>query len=171
MVTLNTDLRWRRGDTNPVFVAPASATVIAIGDLVYLDPSTKAPMPAADFGWQFSLGVTQDIFQDHFLGIAEQASAAGKTDPIRIATSGIFEMDAASTTWDLGDLVGPDDNAGGTALVNKQVIAVATRALAIATVNKPVGTASTLVEIRIRSTVMDAGGPEAVSGSSSSSGV
>jgi hypothetical protein len=164
----NTDLRYRRGETNPVFVAPASATVIAIGDLLFLDPTTSLPEPASAFGWQFSLGVTQDLFQDYFLGVAEQESGTGDTDPIRIATEAIFEMDCASATWVLGQLVGPDDNAGGTALVNKQVIAVATRALAIAVCNKPVPAARTKVEIRIRSTIMDPGGPDVVTGSSSS---
>ena len=44
-------MRWRYGDTNPVMLPVDSATVIEIGDLVYLDTDDAKPASAqADQG-------------------------------------------------------------------------------------------------------------------------
>jgi len=143
-----------------VFLAPASATVIEIGDLVYLDSSTKKPKPASDQADGGALATNQENFHDAFIGVAEQASANGDTDDIRIATAGEFDFPCDSATFDLGDLIGPVENSDGDELEDQKVVEVAAENLAIGRVSEAVGTAATSVRFRIESTVM-AGGPQA----------
>jgi len=148
-------MRWRYGDTNPVIAAVDSATVIEIGDLVYQD--TDDAKPAAAQADQGSETANQTLLSDNFLGVAMQRSRAGDTDPIRVATTGVFEFDCPSGTFELGDLVGADEAASGTALENQQVAAVASADHALARVARRVATAATSVLVDIRSTVMTGG--------------
>src|SRR3972149_3669278 len=122
-------MRWRYGDTNPVVAAVDSTTVIEIGDLVYQDTDDAKPASAqADQG---SEAANQELFADNFLGVAMQRSRSGDTDPIRVATTGVFEFDCPSGTFELGDLAGADENAGGDALLDQQVAKVSQSRFAI----------------------------------------
>ena len=98
----------------------ASATVIAIGDLLYWDGADVNP--AADITYT-SLAATQTSFAACFVGVAMQASASGATTPIRVAQLAIAEYPCASATFEVGDAVAPDDNAAPDALTSQQVIA------------------------------------------------
>ena len=91
------------------------------------------------------------------IGVAMQKSRDGDTNDIRVATSGRFRFACAAATFDHGDLVGPDDNAGGTALLSQQVIAVATANLAIGHVSERFTANRTEVEIELASTIMTGG--------------
>ena len=62
---------------------------------------TRAPKPS-----------NQQLFHDIFAGVAMQASRSGDTQPIRVATTGVFEFDCVSTTLEVGDMMGPDENVG-----------------------------------------------------------
>ena len=115
-------MRWRYGDTNPVMLAVDSATVIEIGDLVYFD--TDDVKPASQTSYGVSLAATQETFHDSFAGVAMQASAAGETTPIRVATSGVFEFPQAAATVQVGARLGVDDNSMADALLAQQVIGV-----------------------------------------------
>ena len=152
-------LRWRYGDTNPVLMAVDSATVIEIGDLVYLD--TDDAKPASSQSDQGSEVLNQEAFHDTFLGVAMQQSRDGDTDDIRIATTGVFEFVCPSGTFELGDLVGVDEASGGSSLEDQQVDAVASENLAIGRCAKRVPSASTSVLVDIVSTVLR-GGPQAM---------
>ena len=152
---MSNTMRYRRGDTKPVFVAPASATVIEIGDLVYLDAGTKQPKPASAQADEGNLLGNQMAFHDVFLGVAEQQSRNGDTDPIRIATAGDFEFACAAATFDLGDLIGPVEASSGTALEDQKVGEVAGEYAAIGRCCQPVAPAATAVMVRIHSTVME----------------
>ena len=99
----------------------------------------------------------QELFADGFLGVAMQRSRAGDTDPIRVATTGVFELDCPSGTFELGDLIGADENTAGDALLNQQVDSVVTAARAVGRVARRVATAATSVLVDIRSTVMTGG--------------
>jgi len=148
-------MRWRYGDTNPVVAAVDSATAIEIGDLVYQDLDDAKPASAqADQGGETA---NQELFADKFLGVAMQRSRAGDTDPIRVATTGVFEFDCPSGTFELGDLVGVDENAGGDGLLDQQVAAVAASKYAVGRAAKRVATAATRVLVDVRSTVMTGG--------------
>jgi hypothetical protein len=148
-------MRWRYGDTNPVVAAVDSATVIEIGDLVYQE--TDDARPASSQADQGSESANQDLFADGFLGVAMQRSRDGDTAPIRVATTGVFEFDCPADTFELGDLVGPDENDSGDALQNQQVVKVSssTHAIGRAAKREPVATTSVLVDVR--STVMTGG--------------
>jgi hypothetical protein len=149
-------MRWRYGETNPVVLRVASATVIEIGDLVYLDTTAK---PAGALAYGASLAATQEAFHDAFAGVAMQQSRAGDTQDIRVATTGVFEFACASATFDVGARVGADDNAGGTALLNQQVIAVAGTSpqLSIGYCAKRVNPEGTAVLVDVIGTVTHAG--------------
>ncbi|WP_425396705.1 capsid cement protein [Aeoliella sp.] len=151
-------MRWRYGDTNPVMLPVDSTTVIEIGDLVYLD--TDDAKPASSLTDAGTLAANQEALHDVFVGVAMQASATGQTADIRVATTGVFELECASATFELGDLVGGDENAGGTALEDQQAIAVTSEDLAIGRCAKREGAASTSVYVEIVGTVTR-GGPQA----------
>jgi hypothetical protein len=137
-----------------------SATVIEIGDLVYLETDDARPASAIAYT---TLAGTQESFHDKLLGVSMQRSRAGETAEVRVATEGVFEFDAATATFELGERVGIDDNPSGTALEDQKVIAVVAGSpqLAIGKVAKRVAPAGTTVLVEIRSTVM-ADGPQAV---------
>jgi hypothetical protein len=148
-------MRWRYGDTNPVIAAVDAATVIEIGDLIYQE--TDDVRPASSQADQLTEAANQALFADKFLGVAMQRSRAGETAPIRVATTGVFEFDCPSGTFELGNLVGADEDAAGTALLNQQVAPVAASNCAVGRVAKRQATASTSVLIDVRSTVMTGG--------------
>jgi hypothetical protein len=148
-------MRWRYGDTNPVVASVDAATVIEIGDLVYQDSDDAKP--ASSQADQNSETANQELFADKFLGVAMQRSRSGDTLPIRVASTGVFEFDCPSGTFELGDLVGADENADGNALVNQQVAKVAASKYAVGRVAKRIAAATTTVLVDIRSTVMTGG--------------
>jgi len=148
-------MRWRYGDTNPVIAAVDAATVIELGDLVYLEADDARP--AALQADQGSEGANQQLFAHKFLGVAMQRSRAGDTDPIRVATTGVFEFDCPSGTLEIGDLMGADENAAGNGLLNQQLVKVATSPYAIGRVAKRRASAATSVFVAVHSTVMTGG--------------
>ena len=160
-------LRWRRGDTAPVFKTPASASVIEIGDLIFQHPTGAAPKAADDMTDQGSLALNQDAFQQYFLGVAEQRSRSGDTDEIRVSTKGEFEFTCAAATFNTGDMVGACEQSGGTALENQKVVAVTEESKAIGVVAKDYSSNTATVLVRIRSTIMRDSIQAQVAGSSS----
>ena len=153
-------MRWRYGETNSVVLPVDLSTVIEIGDLVYLNVDDARPASLATYG--ASLAAAQETFHDQFVGVAMQRSRSGDTLPIRVATSGVFEFACASATFEVGARLGVDDNAGGTALEDQQVIAVASgnpeRSIGVCA--KRVAAADTRVLVDIISTALR-GGPQA----------
>lgn len=148
-------MRWRYGDTNPVVAAVAAETVIAIGDLVYQD--VDQAKPAASQADQSSETANQERFADYFLGVAMQRSRSGETSPIRVATTGVFELDCDAATFELGDKVGPCESSGGTSLENQRVVKVAEAKQAIGRVVRRQASAGTSVLVDVRSTILTGG--------------
>jgi len=151
-------MRWRYGDTNPVMIPVDSATVIEIGDLVYME--TDDVRPASEQADGGSETANQQTFHGKFAGVAMQSSPAGLAVPIRVATSGVFDFDCGTATFEVGDLVAPDENAGGTGLENQTVVGVAAEGQAIGRCAKRVNPAGSRVLVDIVSTVLH-GGPQA----------
>jgi hypothetical protein len=152
-------MRWRYGDTSPVQLPVDSATVIEIGDMVYLDTDDAKPASAqADQGTETG---NQQLFHDLFAGVAMQASRSGDTQPIRVATTGVFEFDCLSTTLEVGDLMGSDEHSGGTSLLNQTVVKVSTANAAIGRCAKRLNPAGTRVLVDVVSSVLK-GGTQAV---------
>ena len=96
----------------PVMLPVDATTVVEIGDLVYLD--TDDAKPASAQADQRTEAANQELFHDKFAGVAMQASRDGDTQPIRVATAGVFEFDCLSATFEVGKLIGADENAAGT---------------------------------------------------------
>jgi hypothetical protein len=157
-------MRWRYGDTNPVVTKPiASGVTIEIGDLVEQDSSGNVT-PANVLAWTTDLPTTQAAFHTSFLGVAMQRSRSTDTDPIRVATSGVFEFACASATFNIGDLVGPAKDTGNL-LLNQSVVAVGAggnEGKAIGRIANYVNPANTQVLVSIVST-KQFGGPQAAS--------
>jgi hypothetical protein len=152
-------MRWRYGETSPVMIPVESATVIEIGDLVYQDVDDAKP--AASQADQGTEGANQQMLHDNFAGVAMQASPSGKSDPIRVATTGVFEFDCLSTTLEVGDLMSSDENGAGTALLNQTVAKVTTANAAVGRCAKRLNPAGTRVLVDIVSSTMK-GGTQAV---------
>lgn len=150
-------MRWRYGETNPVVMPVDAATVIEIGDLIYID--TDDAKPAGQLPDAGSEAQSQEAFHDLFVGVAMQRSRSGDTTPIRVATTGVFEFPCPSASFEIGALIGASDNPGGTALLSQQVEGVATANLAIGRCAKRVSPANTSVLVDIVSTTMY-GGPQ-----------
>lgn len=148
-------MRYRYGETNPVMCAVDSAQVIEIGDLLYL--ATDDVRPASQQTDQGSEASNQLVFADNFMGVAMQRSRSGDTDPIRVATTGVFEFACDSATWEIGALAGADEAASGTALNDQYVKAASSYAHAIGRCARRQATAVTSVLIDITSTVMRGG--------------
>ena len=145
-------MRWRYGDTKPVVgEAVDSAQTIDIGDCLYL--ATDDVRPADQIGYAGGLATTQELFVDSFIGVAMQQSRNADTDPVRIATAGTFEFICAAATFEIGDLVGMDDNATPDALESQQVIAVTDAARAVGVVEKRYSSNTTSVLVRITSSL------------------
>ena len=148
-------MRWRYGDTNPVVAAVDSTQVIEIGDLVWQNVDDARPASSqTDLG---SETANQGAFADNFLGVAMQRSRSGDTTPIRVATTGVFEFDCPASTFELGDLVGADENAGGDALMNQRVAEVSYSPYAIGRAARREASTVSSVLVDIRSTVMTGG--------------
>lgn len=148
-------MRWRYGDTNPVVAAVDSATVIEIGDLLWQD--TDDAKPASAQPDQGTESANQQLFASKFLGVAMQRSRAGDAGPVRVATTGVFEYDCPSGAFELGDLVGANENAAGEALLNQEVDGVGSSANAIGRVARRAADAVTTVLVDICSKVMTGG--------------
>jgi hypothetical protein len=154
------NFRYRYGDVRPVRVAVASATVIEIGDLVYLASGAALPFSAqADLGTKAQ---NQEGAHDAFIGVSLSRSRNGDADPITIATAGVFEFDLASATLAIGSLVGPagTGEAGAVGVANQSIESVATANLAIGRTVEAI-TSATKVKVDIVSTVIY-GGPQAM---------
>ena len=100
-----------------------STVVIEAGDMVYQEvddarPATSFTYVAAD------LPATQANFAAKFLGVALEASPTGETKDITIGRRGVFEFECAAATFEVGDLVSPDDNATPDGLLDQQVIGI-----------------------------------------------
>ena len=148
-------MRWRYGDTCPVVLPVDSATVIEMGDLVFLDIDDAKPAAMQiDQGTELA---NQQLFHDIFAGVAMQASRAGDTQPIRVATTGVFEFDIASTTLEVGDLIGSKENVAGVALLNQTVGKVTNANAAVGRCAKRLNPAGTRVLVDIVSSTVKGG--------------
>jgi hypothetical protein len=151
-------MRWRYGETSPVMLPVQAGTVIEIGDLVYL--STDHALSAAAQANQGTKAANQQLFHNNFAGVAMQQSRNGDTDPIRVATTGVFSFDCASATFEIGALIGAEQPTSGTVLANQIVATVGAENLSVGRCAKRVNPAGTCVLVEIVGTVSH-GGPQA----------
>ncbi|MCA9040451.1 MAG: hypothetical protein KDA65_08900 [Planctomycetaceae bacterium] len=146
---MGNQLRYRSGQVQLIKVRVDSTTVIEAGDLVFLD--TDDVKPASDFNWDTDLGTTQASFAAVFLGVAHQCSANGDTDPISVDVSphSVYEFDVAASTYEVGDLLGPDESSSE--LHDQQLEGVASGGLAIARAVEYRSSSSSLLRVNFAS--------------------
>ena len=96
-------------------------------------------------------------FWERVSGRGHAAQPPGEVSPVRVATTGVFEFDCPAGTFELGDVLGVDENGTGDALLNQQVDGVASETCAIGRVARRLADAATSVLVDIRSTVMTGG--------------
>lgn len=154
--------RQREAGTGAFEFTLTAAKVVSIGDC--MGNASNVAVPASDYtygggGTYASLAIAQAAFAAAFLGVAREASRAtdARTTEV-IDSSGVFEFDCASATFEVGDLVGMAGNATPTpdALENQKVVAVDSPAKAIGRVWKR-GTSVTTVLVKIGSKVINGG--------------
>jgi hypothetical protein len=142
-------LRYYVNHRHIVTCAVDSGTVIAVGDLVWLD--TDDVKPASAFTWTSDLATTQAAFALKFLGVALDAHTAGSAVTnfrVDISPVSIYAFACDSEAHEVGALLGPK-KAGGNALLSTSLDIVATTPLSIARAMKrdSSATATTLVHI------------------------
>ena len=149
-------MRWRWGDTNPVVAYPFPAEQIEIGDLLFQAKGRASPASALKPGGHHCSQDLPRLFCLDFLGVAMQRSRKGEEDPIRVATTGVFEFPTLKLRdWVLGELVGPVVNLN-LSLADQTVREAASNAEAIGRCAK-LGVQLRDVLVDIRSAVMTGG--------------
>lgn len=136
------------------FVADASLA-INIGDLMYHTGDDARPASSqADQGTE---AANQELFAANFAGVANSArlSTQSTAGVVRVQTDGLYEFTCTSSTFEIGDFVGADEAASGTALEDQSVKAVDDPNLAIGVVVKRYATATTKVWCRLISRVAE----------------
>lgn len=129
-----------------------SATVISVGDIVYLD--TDDVRPASSQADQGTPNLNYEELHDNFAGVAMESSPAGDDSPIYICTQGEYIFSCNSATFEVGTLVCAAENAGGTALENQKVVGVGTKNLSIGRAIRRVNPAGTSVRVLFNSTIV-----------------
>ncbi len=151
-------MRWRYGETNPVALPAPAGTIVEIGDLVYLDAGYVKPAASlTDLG---TLMANQQTFHDSFVGVAMQCASGETEEIIRVATSGVFELTCSPAAFEVGDLIGGQENGTGNQLESQRVVGVATENLALGRCVKQAPAGSEKVLVDVVSTVVR-GGPQA----------
>lgn len=163
------------GSRNQVMAAVDSAEVIVKGNMLRLvTDDVRAISGMSDVGLKLA---NQQAARDAFIGVAMRASASGQTQPIPVATTGVFEFNTSSATYEVGDLVGPagTGTGGNVGVSDDTVEAVTDASAAIGRVYKR-GTSITRVQVEIFSTIFrspvdDTFSADTISENTSGSGV
>jgi hypothetical protein len=138
-------MRHRYGYENPRLFAVDAATVIEIGDLLWLD--TDDVKPASDLTWNTDLATTQADFAASFAGVAMEASPAGASAEVRVATTGVFEFDCEAATFEVGDKINCAKGSGDF-LEDQKVVAVSANPIGKVARREPSASSKLLAEIR-----------------------
>lgn len=139
---MSNKLRFRSGQVQLQKFKVEADTVLEAGDLVWLDDDVVKP--ASDFTWDTNLATTQAAFADLFVGVVHEQSAVGETDPVSVDLSphAVYEFDAASAAYEVGDELGPDELSSHLMDQQLEAVATGTRAIARAAEYKPAGSTS-----------------------------
>lgn len=135
--------------------AADSATVITKGDLLYQD--TDDVKPAASQADQLSLANNQVLFASKWAGIAMESKPAGVAKEIMVQVAKVVETDCASSTFEVGDLIGAVEKSNGTQLESQKVSKVSTTDMALGRCVRRSATTTTRVRWAITSTVLAGG--------------
>ena len=122
---------------------PLAADTFDIASLMWHDSANaEAVRPASAQADQLTKQANQEEFAKNFAGVTEDPRS-NATDPVSLVLLDAnelreFAIDAAAATYEVGDLLGPSENGGGTALLDTQVEEVFNEAHAIFYVTRAV---------------------------------
>lgn len=104
--------RLRKGQVQLRTYGVALATVIERSDMLWIDTTDNEVKNAAAKDFNNDLSTTQTEFADLFVGIAYEASTSAQSADIGVDTSAdsVYEFDVTSSTYEVGDVLGPSDN-------------------------------------------------------------
>lgn len=139
------------GERELRFVRVLSATVIRVGDMLFLDSGTAKP--ANSFTWTTNLATTRANFAAVFLGIAVQASANGETDDIQVdvGPQGSYICGCSLAVFEIGDMITPAQDGSNSLLSSNVIEKTATKAAAIGRVQRYVNPADVRVTVHFAS--------------------
>ncbi len=142
-------VRFRSGIVDLHKVPVAASTIVAPGDLVFLDEGKAKP--AALFPMGETLAATKVAFAKVFIGIAHEASAAGETEEISVDLSplAVYEVNIAPGASLFGGALAIDGT--NTALRSSQLIVTTTANQAIARVARPIVEGETTARVMFAS--------------------
>jgi hypothetical protein len=134
-----------------LYCAADAGTVIAVGDLLFLD--TDDVKPAASFTWNTNLATTQAGFADVFIGVAMAAKSSGAAVtnfPVQISDDVTYTYDCDSETHEVSATMGVAKNPSSNALLSQKLVK-AVAASSIARAQKRDSSASTSAVVRLQS--------------------
>lgn len=128
---------------------------VSVGDLMFYEVDDVRPFSSITD--QLTEALNQAKYAPVFAGIAGDARGLADTQVVAkfpVITDAIAEVSCTSATFEIGDLVAPVEDSGGTFLENQKVKKTTDPALAIGEVTKRYASATTTVECRFRSRVL-----------------
>ena len=130
------------------YVADASLA-IEVGDLMY--DTGDDIKPASSQTDQLSEAANQAVFAQNFAGVStsQRLSTDAAAGVARVQVFGQRELPCTSDTFEIGDLVGADEAASGTALEDQSVKKVTDIGSAIGVVTKRYASATTKVWVEL----------------------
>jgi len=98
-------MRYLYGENEPILIPVASAQVVEIGDSIAIVSNLAVPVSiVADAG---DAAANREAGAVAFAGIADNASPAGDTKPVRVGTAGVYLLtQKAAAAIHVGDQVG-----------------------------------------------------------------
>jgi hypothetical protein len=141
---------WPVNPINAEFSTPGSLGQ-SIGDLLYWDSVSNAVKRASQLADLGSAALMQTALARLFVGVSNAGalSADATARTTRVLVDGIFEFACDSSTFAIGDLVGPSYNVN--VLRDQQVAKVTAEHMAIGRVVKRYASATTKVKCRVLS--------------------
>jgi hypothetical protein len=139
-----------------VSIPAAAATVVSPGDMVFRSTSTGKALPLSDQVDQTSEELNQRLARKTFLGHArtgKTASEAEKDILVGVDLEDEYAITCVSETHEIGDLLGPDEQASGTALENQKLVKVSNLSQATHVCVKRDSSAATTVRCRMITSV------------------
>jgi len=134
------------------FFAMDSAQTCERGDLAWLN--TDDARKAYSFTWDTDEATTRAKFCAKFLGVFLDRSESGDTDEVRVLTDGVVEMPCTSTTYEHGDMFGPEKDASGNYLDSDKLQKVTNPWEAIGYAVDRKGSADTKVKLKLWPTAL-----------------
>jgi hypothetical protein len=160
-------------DLNKVPSPFAGSIAVAVGDVMYQDPSSKQALPLTSLSDQGGKTANQTYAVPLVLGVAAEAlSALQVRDSILIDRQYIGPvLMTTSAIWHQGQLISPASNGGNTGLKNQTFEATSNAALAVGQVELDSIVATTTPTARVFSQLMPAAIPNAISTSGTNLGL